>query len=233
MFIIHLKRSYPPLCLSQREPRAGSICAMNQGGCQSRDLPLWMLPGALLVEKKVNKLKYVFRHASELRKHPFATKLCAIKHVVILAAVSGTVSKGRPPEAQPFSNLAFTTKPRSPIKEEKEHRQGTAHPRDRLLANFGFRTWPWSNPVPPVNIPIPTNIGSKMGGASTPKWDLIGFAGFAARSKESPGSRVSTFSSKASLTTFMGSAVGSTSLYGKLNIGPLTRKSLFWGVDQF
>ena len=26
------------------------------------------------------------------------------------------------------------------------------------------------NPVPPVNIPIPTKIGSKMGGAPTPKW---------------------------------------------------------------
>ena len=29
------------------------------------------------------------------------------------------------------------------------------------------------NPVPPVNIPIPTIIGSKMGGAPTPKWDPI------------------------------------------------------------
>ena len=37
-----------------------------------------------------------------------------------------------------------------------------------------------SNPLdvglPPVNIPIPTKIGSKMGGApKTPKWDPIGF----------------------------------------------------------
>ena len=31
------------------------------------------------------------------------------------------------------------------------------------------------NPVPPVNIPIPTQTGSKMGGAPTPKWDPIGF----------------------------------------------------------
>ena len=31
------------------------------------------------------------------------------------------------------------------------------------------------NPVPPVNIPIPTKIGSEMGGALTPKWDPIGF----------------------------------------------------------
>ena len=33
------------------------------------------------------------------------------------------------------------------------------------------------NPVPPVNIPIPTKIGSKMGGELTyqPKWDPIGF----------------------------------------------------------
>ena len=31
------------------------------------------------------------------------------------------------------------------------------------------------NPIPPVNIPIPTKIGSKMGGAPTPKWDPIGF----------------------------------------------------------
>ena len=30
------------------------------------------------------------------------------------------------------------------------------------------------NPVLPVNIPIPTKIGSKMGGAPTPKWDPIG-----------------------------------------------------------
>ena len=29
------------------------------------------------------------------------------------------------------------------------------------------------NPVPPVKIPIPTKIGSKMGGAPTPKWDPI------------------------------------------------------------
>ena len=28
---------------------------------------------------------------------------------------------------------------------------------------------------PPVNIPIPTRIGSKMGGAPIPKWDPIGF----------------------------------------------------------
>ena len=31
------------------------------------------------------------------------------------------------------------------------------------------------NPVPPANIPSPTKIGSKMGGASTPNWDPIGF----------------------------------------------------------
>ena len=30
------------------------------------------------------------------------------------------------------------------------------------------------NPVPPVNIPFPTKIGSKMGGAA-PKWDTIDF----------------------------------------------------------
>ena len=30
-------------------------------------------------------------------------------------------------------------------------------------------------PVLPVNIPIPTKIGSKMGGAPIPKWDPIGF----------------------------------------------------------
>ena len=29
--------------------------------------------------------------------------------------------------------------------------------------------------VPPVNIPIPSKIGSKTGGAPTPKWDPIGF----------------------------------------------------------
>ena len=31
------------------------------------------------------------------------------------------------------------------------------------------------NPVHLANIPIPTKIGSKMGGAPTPKWDPIGF----------------------------------------------------------
>ena len=31
------------------------------------------------------------------------------------------------------------------------------------------------NPSPPVNIPIPTKIGSKMGGAPTRKWDPSGF----------------------------------------------------------
>ena len=31
------------------------------------------------------------------------------------------------------------------------------------------------HPVSPVNIPIPTKIGSQMGGAPTPKWDPIGF----------------------------------------------------------
>ena len=31
------------------------------------------------------------------------------------------------------------------------------------------------NSVPPVNTPIPTKIGSKMGGAPTPKWDPVGF----------------------------------------------------------
>ena len=30
-------------------------------------------------------------------------------------------------------------------------------------------------PSPPVNIPIPTQMGSKMGGAPPPKWDPIGF----------------------------------------------------------
>ena len=29
-------------------------------------------------------------------------------------------------------------------------------------------------PVPPVNIPTPTKIGSKISGAPTPKWDPIG-----------------------------------------------------------
>ena len=30
-------------------------------------------------------------------------------------------------------------------------------------------------PIPPVNIPIPTKIGSRMGGAPIPNWDPIGF----------------------------------------------------------
>ena len=39
-------------------------------------------------------------------------------------------------------------------------------------------TWPWvkTQIVPPVNISIPTRVGSKMRGApKTPKWDPIGF----------------------------------------------------------
>ena len=38
-------------------------------------------------------------------------------------------------------------------------------------------TSPWVKTpyIPPVNIPIPTKIGSKMIGAPIPKWDLIGF----------------------------------------------------------
>ena len=31
------------------------------------------------------------------------------------------------------------------------------------------------NLVPPVNIPIPTKMGSKVGGAPIPKWDPVGF----------------------------------------------------------
>ena len=56
---------------------------------------------------------------------------------------------------------------------------------DKVFCDFtrlrqGFdRIWPrvkitGQNPVPPVNIPIPTKIGSKMGGAPIPKWDTIG-----------------------------------------------------------
>ena len=41
---------------------------------------------------------------------------------------------------------------------------------------MGIR-WLWVKipTVPPVNIPIPTKRGSRMGGAATPKWDYIGF----------------------------------------------------------
>ena len=40
-----------------------------------------------------------------------------------------------------------------------------------------FLKWPWVKIqiVPSVNIPIPTKIGSKMGGAPTPTWDPIAF----------------------------------------------------------
>ena len=50
------------------------------------------------------------------------------------------------------------------------------------MGSFGATngpTWPWVKIqiVPPVNIPLPTKIGSKMGGEFTnqPKWDPIGF----------------------------------------------------------
>ena len=43
----------------------------------------------------------------------------------------------------------------------------------------GPSMWPWvkTQIVPPVNLPIPATIGSKMGGACTyqPKWDPMGF----------------------------------------------------------
>ena len=49
-----------------------------------------------------------------------------------------------------------------------------------LSTRFGcgqVHSWPWVKIqiVPPVSIPIPTKIGSKMGGAPTPKWDPMGF----------------------------------------------------------
>ena len=46
-------------------------------------------------------------------------------------------------------------------------------PRSRLLGSMAQMAM-GQNPVPPVNIPIPTKV-SKMGGAPTPKWDTIGF----------------------------------------------------------
>ena len=48
--------------------------------------------------------------------------------------------------------------------------QATIHKPIRVIS-----PWIKSQIVPPVNIPIPTKIGSKMGGAPTPKWDSIGF----------------------------------------------------------
>ena len=46
----------------------------------------------------------------------------------------------------------------------------------KVLHNLRFSEMAMGqNPVPPVNIPIPTKIGSKMGGAPTPKQDPIGF----------------------------------------------------------
>ena len=45
-----------------------------------------------------------------------------------------------------------------------------------LIGGLGGRLAMGQNPFPPVNIPIPTKIGSKMGGEFTyqPKWDPIG-----------------------------------------------------------
>ena len=44
------------------------------------------------------------------------------------------------------------------------------------------------NPEPPVNIPIPTKIGSKMGGEFTYQWDPIGFDPQPYPSNDRPGS---------------------------------------------
>ena len=46
----------------------------------------------------------------------------------------------------------------------------------KLSKCFQLPTRPWDNThiVPPVNIPIPTKLGSIMGGAPIPKWDPIG-----------------------------------------------------------
>ena len=40
--------------------------------------------------------------------------------------------------------------------------------------------------VPPVNIPIPTKTGSKMGGAPTPKWDSMGVDVFRQKTLDVP-----------------------------------------------
>ena len=44
--------------------------------------------------------------------------------------------------------------------------------REGIVDFYHSSIWPWVKVqiVPPVNIPIPTKIGSKMGGAPTPKW---------------------------------------------------------------
>ena len=48
--------------------------------------------------------------------------------------------------------------------------------------------WPWVKiPYPPVNIPIPTKIGSKMGGAPTPKWLVLTHSQVGMNSWGSPG----------------------------------------------
>ena len=51
-------------------------------------------------------------------------------------------------------------------------RKTEGRPRGSCRTNRGFNIWPWVKIqiVPPVNIPISTKIGSKMGGAPTPKW---------------------------------------------------------------
>ena len=45
-----------------------------------------------------------------------------------------------------------------------------------LLSQHSYYMAMGQDPVPPVNIPMPTLLGSKMGGApKTPTWDPIGF----------------------------------------------------------
>ena len=55
---------------------------------------------------------------------------------------------------------------KAPYRQQSEERT-TEHHQGHLAMG--------QNPVPPVNIPIPTKIGFNISGAPIPKWDPIGF----------------------------------------------------------
>ena len=69
--------------------------------------------------------------------------------------------------APPLAAELVAVQPRH--RKQNAHRSHVRRPRENPTQD----KWPWvkSQIVPPVNIPIPTKIGSKRGGAPIPTWD--------------------------------------------------------------
>ena len=79
------------------------------------------------------------------------------------------------------SRAAKTTQP-EPNQTKPETLQGPEDPKQtkakhrvNWVCSFVEDMAMGQNPVPPVNMPIPTKIKPKMGGAPIPRWDPIGF----------------------------------------------------------